>query len=372
MDAVMVSVSVVSSRPGARLIRAGWRLHARRGTREPGGSALVQPGPGADLRATLRETQDRVEVEAALDGARRAGEAALAAAGRINTRPLVWGHPGYPAFLAAIPDPPAVVWVRGQSEALERPLVAVVGARHASAAALEMAEHLSADLAVSGIGTVSGMARGVDGAAHRGALAAAGTTVAVLGCGTDIVYPPEHAGLQRDILLHGAVVSELPPGTEPRPPHFPLRNRIISGLAAGVVVVEAGERSGSLITARAALDQGREVMAVPGSALGGRSRGCHALIKDGAALVEHAGDVLAALEEWQLFRAWVRRSGPAAVAADPLLARMEPGEPYDLDSLAAETTLDPVALLPRLLAFELSGVIRRDAAGRFVRALGLR
>ena len=170
-----------------------------------------------------------------------------------------------------------MLWTRGAAAALERPAVALVGSRAASPHGLAVAERLAADLAARGIVVVSGLARGVDSAAHRGALSGGGSTIAVLGSGADIIYPPEHAALAREIEATGVVMSELAPGTPPLPLFFPLRNRIISGLSRAVVVIEAGEKSGSLITARLALDQGRDVLAVPGNVLSGRNRGAHAL-----------------------------------------------------------------------------------------------
>ena len=175
---------------------------------------------------------------------------------------------------------------------LNRPAVAIVGSRAASAYALEVAGRLAADLARRGIVVVSGLARGVDGAAHRAALRAVGATVAVLGSGPDVIYPREHAELAVSLCENGALLSELGPGAPPLPEHFPQRNRLISGISLGLVVVEASDKSGSLITARCALEQGRDVMAVPGSVLGGRNRGSHALLKDGAKVVETADDIL--------------------------------------------------------------------------------
>ena len=220
------------------------------------------------------------------------GRRALTLASSSGLRAIAWSDPDYPAPLAAIPDPPPLVWVRGAVEALQRPAVAIVGSRAATPYALEVSARLAAGLAGRGVAVVSGLARGVDSAAHRGAVASGGSTIAVLGCGADRVYPPEHAALAHEIEGRGVVMSELAPGTPPLPRFFPRRNRIISGLARAVVVVEAGERSGSLITARAALDQGRDVMAVPGSVLSGRNRGGHGLLRDGARLVETAGDVM--------------------------------------------------------------------------------
>lgn len=369
--AAVLSVSLISERRGACLIRNSWRRLLRSVWSSSSGTATLFD-LADDIASMLQSAaDDPAALAAAFDEARPCAEAALAAAARTNTVALVAGEARYPRILAAIPDPPPLLWVRGNPEVLERhPLVAVVGARAASTTSLEIACRLAADLGRRGIAIVSGMARGVDGAAHRGALEGGAATVAVLGCGTDVVYPREHDALACRIAERGALVSEYPPGTPPRPALFPARNRIISGLAAGVVVVEAGEKSGSLITARAALEQGREVMAVPGGVAGGRSRGCNALIKDGAVLVENAGDVLAALGKWQLFREWMESLQPESKPLDPVLASMETGEPYDLDSLAARTSLDAVALLPRLLELELSGSIVRDPAGRFVRSSG--
>ena len=202
----------------------------------------------------------------------------------------------YPALLARITDPPRRLWLRGDPRALVAPCVAIVGSRAASTYGVRMAEQLAADLARAGITVVSGLARGVDSAAHRGALAAGpggGRTVAILGSGVDVIYPPEHEALAPQILdAHGALVSEVPPGSPPRRGNFPRRNRLISGVSLAVVVVEASDRSGSLQTARCALEQGREVLAVPGPVVGERFRGSHGLLRDGAKLVESASDIL--------------------------------------------------------------------------------
>jgi DNA processing protein len=284
--------------------------------------------------------------------------------------PLFLTDPAYPRLLAGIVDPPLVLWYQGDVGCLSRPAVAIVGSRAASPYALEVAAHLATELAARGVVVVSGLARGADGAAHRGALAAPGETVAVLGSGTDVIYPPEHRGLARDLALKGLLVSELPPGTAPRPEYFPLRNRIISGLSLAVVVVEASEKSGSLITAACALDQGREVMAVPGNVLSGRNRGSHALINDGARIVECGNDVL---EELGL-SGWDRRLGDSdgrpSTAAPPWLRSMERGEAYDLDALVQRSGIPGPKLLPRLLELELRGWIRRVEGGRFGRVEG--
>jgi DNA processing protein len=272
----------------------------------------------------------------------------------------------YPATLTTIIDPPLVVWTRGRAGALSAHAVAIVGSRAASAYALSVAEQLAHDLAARGLAIVSGLARGVDSAAHRGAIAAGGVTIAVLGSGVDRVYPAEHAALAREIDERGAVISELVPGTPPAPFFFPLRNRIISGLSRAVVVVEANEKSGSLITARCALEQGRDVLAVPGNVLTGRNRGAHALLRDGARIVESADDILEELG-MQPRGALAGARAPAAAPADPILACLTAGEPSDLDAIAERCGLDASTLLPRLLDLELRGAIARIGGGRFVR-----
>jgi DNA processing protein len=272
-------------------------------------------------------------------------------------------------------DPPLVLWVRGSIDALERPAVAMVGSRAASPYGLAVAERLGADLAARGLVVVSGLARGVDSAAHRGALAGGGATVAVLGSGADVIYPPEHAPLSRAIEASGAIVSELVPGTPPLPLFFPLRNRIISGLSRAVVVIEAGEKSGSLITARLALEQGRDVLAVPGNVLSGRNRGAHALLRDGAKIVEGADDILEELGMdgkgvGSLFAptADSAKGLPTPFPEDPIVACLTPGEPADLDAIAERSGVEPSRLLPRLFALELQGVVARAGGGRFVRS----
>jgi DNA processing protein len=296
---------------------------------------------------------------------------ALETAARRGIEPIGWTDEAYPPLLRAIFDPPPVLWLRGARPALDPPAVAVVGSRAGSPYAVAVAEQLATDLAARGIAVVSGLARGVDSAAHRGALAAGGVTIAVLGSGADVVYPREHAPLARDIARGGAVVSELVPGTPPQPHFFPMRNRIISGLSRAVVVIEAGERSGSLITARCALDQGRDVLAVPGNVLTGRNRGGHGLLRDGARIVETADDIV---EELQLGLAGAspRARGARARAdgppeADAVLASLAPGEACDVDTVAERSGIDVARLLPRLLDLELQGRVRRTGGGRFVR-----
>jgi DNA processing protein len=294
--------------------------------------------------------------------------AALLAAGRgTHVQPIPWFDAAYPALLDCIPDPPPVLWVRGNPAVLTRPTVAIVGSRAATDYARQVARRLGAELAAHGIVVASGLARGADSAAHTGALDGGGVTVAVQGCGPDRVYPAEHAALARAISVEGAIVSELGPGAAPLPEHFPLRNRIISGLSLAVVVVEASEKSGSLITARYAMEQGRDVMAVPGSVLSGRNRGSHSLLKDGAKIVETAEDILDEL-------GWTpSRSTPATSSfmnTDPVLAQMEEGERYRLDDLIALTGLPGPRLLTRLTELELQGRVIGGAGGLFGRAPG--
>lgn len=318
-----------------------------------------EPPDGVFARLAARLWSGEADRIAETRGRARAA-IARAASGALT--PITWRDAEYPAALAAIPDPPPVLWTRGEAGALHAPLVAIVGSRAASPYALSVAATLAADLASRGVAVVSGLARGVDSAAHRGALDADGVTIAVLGSGADVIYPPEHAGLARDIGRRGLVVSELVPGTPPQAWCFPLRNRIISGLSRAVVVIEAGEKSGSLITARCALEHGRDVLAVPGNVLTGRNRGAHALLRDGAKIVESADDILEELG--------MRRTGRGpsdARRTDPVLDCLEPGEATDLDAIAERSGLTPSRLLPRLLELELQGAIARAGGGRFVR-----
>jgi DNA processing protein len=308
-----------------------------------------------------------------VEAARPRAQASLARARACGLRAVVWFDQTYPTRLAAIPDAPIVLWTRGDPAALDRPAVAVVGSRRPTPTGLAVARRLASDLAEAGLCVVSGLARGVDGAAHEGALAVGGSTIAVLGCGADIVYPREHAALAARIVEVGALVSEFSPGTPPLPRHFPIRNRVISGLALAVVIVEASDKSGSLITARMALEQGRDVLAVPGSVLSGQYRGSHALIKDGARLVETVTDVLEEIGWVALPEAGrpgptpgATRGGSATHPSD-LEHAMAPGEPYSVDDLAAMTPWTTPDLLAEIGRLEVQGRIVRAAGGRFVR-----
>jgi len=272
----------------------------------------------------------------------------------------------YPRLLRCIPDPPIVLWGLGQLDCLHQPIVSVVGSRNATPVGLAIAQRLGRGLAEAGVVVASGLARGCDAAAHRGALAGGGQTIAVLGSGVDVIYPAGHATLAASIQAAGVVLSEFPPGMPPLPSHFPLRNRIISGLSRAVVVVEASELSGSLITAKAALEQGRDVLAVPGNPASGCYRGSHALIKDGARLVETVEDILEELN-WRS-PSTGRDSSPAkCLPGDGLLASVGPGEAVTVDDLAARTGRPAGELMADLASLELAGKLSRLPGGCFTR-----
>jgi DNA processing protein len=277
----------------------------------------------------------------------------------IAAIPLLDAH--YPPLLAAIPDAPPLLWIKGEPVALQQPSIALVGSRAASPYGLALAARLAADLAAAGYVIVSGLARGIDSAAHAAALSAKGKTIAVLGCGLDRVYPSEHTDLAHNIQHAGAIVSEFPPGVPPLPHHFPMRNRIISGLALAVVVVEAPEKSGALITASAAAEHGRDVMVLPGPVTGGRNRGGHLLIRDGAKVVESADDIL---QELGALNAARRGS-----ASEVELGQLPETADFTIDDVAERTGELPNVVLARLLDLELAGRIQRIGGGRFVRVL---
>jgi DNA processing protein len=280
--------------------------------------------------------------------------------------------PHYPVQLAAVPGMPAALFVQGDPSVLARPQVAIVGSRAATAAGCETAFGFAARLAAHGFAITSGLATGIDAAAHRGALAAGGVTIAVCGTGLDRVYPTGHERLAEEIAAAGALVSEFTTGTPPAPHNFPRRNRLMSGLARGVLVVEAAARSGSLITARLAGEQGREVMAVPGSIHNPLARGCHRLIKDGAALVETVDDVLSALGVSRLESAPDAREsakipqGTLDSDAEMLLNALG-FEPTDLDRLVERTGMSARSVLSKLQLLELEGRVEALAGGRYSR-----
>jgi DNA processing protein len=274
-------------------------------------------------------------------------EAEFAAIAELGCALLAKGEVGYPGRLAEIADPPPLLIVRGRAELLERAAVAVVGARNASANGRMFAHALARELAETGLVVVSGLARGIDTAAHEGALAAGAPTLAVIASGADVAYPSDNAALMEQIAQSGAIVSERPLGAVPQARHFPRRNRLISGLSLGVVIVEAAPQSGSLITARLAAEQGREVMAVPGSPLDPRHRGTNQLLRDGATLVESAADVLAALGP--LVPAPHRpRTRPPAQADSPSTPRIQARQRPVQSSLALDPASNGADLIGRV------------------------
>lgn len=283
---------------------------------------------------------------------------------------LFLDQPDYPFRLAQIADPPLALLVQGNPAPLHAPQLAIVGSRNASPAGRETAFEMASALAERGLVVTSGLAEGVDGAAHRGAIAAHGQTIAVLGTGPDRVYPRQHLGLAGDIRSHGALVSEQPVGTPPRGFNFPRRNRIISGLSLGVLVVEAGARSGSLITARLAAEQGREVFAIPGGIHNPLARGCHGLIRSGAKLVESIADILDELPPLETPAAVRRRADTANAAApepaNPVLAGMG-DDPVSLDLLVARTGLTVTEVSTMLLTLQLDGLVTALPGGLFGR-----
>jgi DNA processing protein len=301
----------------------------------------------------------------ALGQARERASRALAETARLGLHICSCVDTSYPSLLPHIPDPPIVFWHTCDAELLDRPAVALVGSRRAGPTGLETARRLARGLARAGLVVVSGLARGIDAAAHAGALEAGGPTIAVLGSGVDVIYPREHRSLAQDVRQAGGLVSELPPGTPPLPHHFPLRNRLISGLSRAVVVVEASEKSGSLITARMALEQGRDVLAVPGNVVSGCYRGCHALIKDGARLVENVEDILDEIR-WTTGDAGHDLASKAS-QYNELLSSMRPGEPVSVDDLAARTGRSATAILAELGRLEVDGLVTRSGGGLFAR-----
>ncbi len=296
-------------------------------------------------------------------------EREIAAVERAGARYLFLGDDDYPAMLAAIDSAPPALIIRGDTAIARRPCVALVGARNASAAACRFARQLAAELSREGVTIVSGLARGIDTAAHVGSIADG--TVAVIASGIDIVFPPENSELQERVAHDGMLLAEQPPGTEPRARHFPYRNRIIAGLSIGTVVVEAVQKSGSLITARLAGEMGREVMAVPGSPIDPRTRGCNLLIREGATLVQSAADIL------EQIRPIDARSVRSPVDPFGGMADQEPDEsdravviallgpvPVAVDELIRQAGLPPPIIHTVLLELELARRVERHAGGR--------
>ncbi len=348
-------------------------------------------GPEAVCAATARALQEIGGIspdtaQRIADGCQREQRACdeLAMAQQDGVTIITLDEPGYPELLRAIHDPPLVLYLKGKLPPREGMTVAVVGSRRASLYGLFAAEHLAYDLALRGVSVVSGLARGVDAAAHRGALKGDGETFAVLGNGLASIYPPEHAALASEVGERGGIISEYPMGMGPLPHNFPRRNRIISGLCHGVVVVEAATRSGALITADCALEQGREVFAVPGPITTATSQGTHRLIKQGAKLVASVEDILEELRPivpepvaCAPIRAAAaaagcsqeRRAGAAkfSSAAECVLSCLSGETPVHIDAISAQSGLTSGAVSSALLELELGHVVRQLPGTRFVR-----
>jgi DNA processing protein len=300
----------------------------------------------------------------------------LAAGARL----LVHGEDDYPRALLDIPDAPPVLWAKGDLSLLNRPAIGMVGARNASSLGMRMARRLGQTLSDAGFTVISGLARGIDTAAHEAALESEGRTIAVMAGGIDVIYPAENDGLARAIDERGCRISEHPPGLEPQARHFPLRNRIVAGLSRAVIVVEAAAKSGSLITARAALDYGRDVMAVPGHPFDARASGCNMLIRDGAVLVRSHADVLEALgapthDLPEQTASAAPLPGPeapqrplkdVALLHSMILNRLGPS-PLAEDQLMRDLKVTPAQLAPELLNLELEGRIARQPGGLLAR-----
>ncbi|MCR2834103.1 DNA-processing protein DprA [Parerythrobacter lacustris] len=297
-------------------------------------------------------------------------EQEVVATRKAGAKYLFHDSPDYPDLLSELESAPPILTWRGDLLLAAKPCVAIVGARNASAAAVRLAREFGAGLAAEGFAVVSGLARGIDGAAHEGAMP---STIGVIASGIDIAYPPQHEALQERIASEGLLLAEQPPGTEPRGSHFPSRNRIIAGLAAGTIVVEAAPKSGSLITARLAGEAGREVMAIPGSPLDARSQGCNQLIREGAVLVQSVEDVVELLCSFDgTPRSSFREGGAFDYAPDDDLAHAEPADiasllttaPVAVDELIRQSGTSAASVQVALLELELAGRLLRHAGGR--------
>lgn len=302
--------------------------------------------------------------------ARSLVEAEMARVEKLGARYLFLGQGLYPPLLAELESAPPALIVKGHLSLLDKPAIAMVGARNASAAACRFARQLAQDLGAAGACVVSGLARGIDTSAHDGALESG--TIAVIAGGIDVFYPPENEERQQAIADQGLLIAEQPPGIEPRARHFPYRNRIIAGLAHGTVVIEAAPRSGSLITARYATEFGRDVMAVPGSPLDPRAQGCNQLIRDGAILVQNADDVLEAIRPFKLrplaqprvdYNAAPTPSDASATERQTLLDLLSP-TPVSVDEIIRQSRFAPATVQTVLLELELAGRLERHAGGR--------
>jgi DNA processing protein len=347
-----------------RLVRA-WR--SPEGVLRASRDELIQSGCSPLLADAIRRGPDR--------SSSRSIEREIEAIEREHVEVRSVLDSRYPARLNMIADPPPLLYITGTLTEQDELAVAIVGARRATAAGRAVTEELSHDLAEAGMTVVSGLARGIDAAAHRGALAAGGRTIAVLGCGIDRTYPPEHERLRRQIEERGAIISEVAMGVPPHSHHFPRRNRIISGLSLGVIVTEAAVGSGSLITARLAAEQGREVFAVPGFVKQDTSRGTNALLKEGAALIERAQDVIDALlpQLEPALRVRVQPSCEGKVSGDPLGQEEQlvydalSYDPSTVDDVVVSTRLSVSIVMGSLLSLELREQVTQLPGQRYLR-----
>lgn len=331
---------------------------------------LAEHGSAKAALAALPEVARGAGVNGYEACSERQALAEMRAAKKARARMICHVDADYPRALRDIPDAPPVLWVRGDLALLQQPMIALVGARNASSLGTRMAKKLAGELGEAGFCVVSGLARGVDAAAHAATLPTG--TVGVMAGGADVIYPLENQALADQMLQKGAIISEQPMGMQPMARHFPMRNRIISGLAQAVVVVEAALKSGSLITARNALDQGREVMAVPGHPIDSRASGCNALLRDGAVLVRSAADVIEALEgpaePVPTPTPAPRRHPPRRPLAETaklhseILNRLSPA-PLAEDQLIRDLAIPAQQVNPELTALELDGRIERRAGG---------
>jgi len=293
----------------------------------------------------------------------------LARLEKAGVKVYTWDDPEYPARLKEIDDKPPVLYVRGELTPDDEVAVAVVGTRKATPYGRQAAEHFATDLAANGVTVVSGLARGIDAVAHRAAMAAGGRTIAVLACGLDIVYPPEHARLAKEITEHGALVSDYPLGMQPRSEFFPRRNRILSAVSLGVLVVEGGEASGALLTARYALEQNREVFAVPGSVYSATHRGANKLIRDGEAkLVSSTGDILEELNLTIVTQQIELREVTPADPTEAKLLKVLSNQPSHIDDVQRASGLPIASVSSALAVLELKGMVRQVGPMSFVRA----
>jgi DNA processing protein len=314
---------------------------------------------GLDRRAieNLLTTRSRISLDEEMEKIARQGVTVL-----------TWDHPAYPSLLRQIHHPPAVLYVKGEIRSEDEWAVAVVGTRRATVYGREAARQIASDLVRNGVTVVSGLARGIDAEAHKSALEAGGRTIAVLGCGIDVVYPPEHTRLAQAIAGQGALVTEYALGTPPESGNFPPRNRIISGLALGVVIVEAGETSGALITADYAAEQGREVFAVPGNIFHRGAKGCNRLIQQGATPVLSVGDILEELNLTMVGQQQEVREVVPQNETESLLLQHLSAEPTHVDELGQESGL-PIATVSSTLALlELKGMVRQVGGMSYVLA----